>query len=242
MPPQIWGFSDEQGFRRCRESIYVTERSVGTNRVPRPVPPTDFDNDVIGVYNGEASNDCPAFGIMLTNGNQSINGWYFDKGKRPDTYGCQTNFLVADSVGVKHSASGAAQGGRGGRYIVAYDNSDGTPSAGDRWGPRSGTFLAKKDTGGFAVIAVVDSTNHWMLCYSEPMWSVKGKPNADILTDASGTLNIYIGTDGSETQANGSPTMTVWNGSSCTIKSAKMAEAAYFGSTQTFRFSSGHTS
>jgi len=162
------------------------------------------DVSSIGVYNGAAS-DCPPFGIMLTDGAQvtSRPGWYVDKGKQPDTYGCQRNFLVAQKAGVYSDKFGGAQSGIGNRYVVAYDPADGTPAKGDCWGPRNGTWLAKKNTGGFRVIEPFDTSNGWMLCYAEPMLTFYGKNagTSDITMGQTGTINIFTGTSGSETDS-----------------------------------------
>ncbi|MDB5312654.1 MAG: hypothetical protein JWO38_6856 [Gemmataceae bacterium] len=49
-------------------------------------------------------------------------------------------------------ANGTGQGSFDRRAIVAYDPVDGTPAAGDSWGAKAGTWLAKKSQHGFRVL------------------------------------------------------------------------------------------
>lgn len=229
MAPKIIGFSSMDDFNRVRQSVARSETDVGSNRIPRAQSPVAPQNDVIGVW-GDPSNDCPAFGIMLTNGAKQIStGWWVDQGKRPDTYGCQSNFLVATQQGVKTNAGGGAQAPSGfpPRFVVAYDSADGTPAAGELWGPRSGTFLAKKNTGGFRVIKAFDTTNHWMLAYSEPFTLFRGTADADIAAGAQGTVSIFYrssGTAYTDTTVNES---NVLNDLDVTVKSGSVVWCAF---------------
>lgn len=225
--PQIVGFPSQETFQRAWRATRGYETSQADRTLGRANDSGGDDYDAIGVKNGEAT-DCPAFGIMLTNGSVAKNDWFVDIGKKPDVYGCQYNFLVATQDGVKAGKFGGAQSGIGNRYVLAYDNSDGTPAAGENWGPRSATYLAKKNTGGFVVVKVVDSTNHWVLVRSEPMLSVRGTIASDLAPDTAGTLTVYTGAYGSE--ATTSQTIVgVRNASDCTIKSgsSKIHTAMY---------------
>jgi hypothetical protein len=178
-----------------------------------------------GAWNGEGSADCPAFGIMLHNGTQTSGTRILTKGKRPDTYGCQRNFFFANEAGITHGAEGTAQSvGPWGpdMFIAAYDNSDGTPAAGEAWGPRSGTYLLKKNTGGFIVLGVVDSVNHYVLVKSDPMDFFRGIVSADVAAGGTGTITVHVGgTDTSQTISG------IMNLTDCTIKGSKVGSAQW---------------
>jgi len=207
MGTKIIGFGSMDDFNRVARAARTIEAGDRINdRTPRPQGIVGGDDlSVVGLWNGEASADCPAFGIMLHNGTHSTSSGLIINGKRPDTYGCQTNFLIANEDGVTHGKGGAAQGiGPWGpnRFIAAYDNSDGTPAAGDAWGPRSGTYLLKKNTGGFRIIDVYDSTNHYALVEAVSMDHFYGKnAGSQIAKGSTGTINIFTGTFGSETDS-----------------------------------------
>jgi len=152
------------------------------------------------VFNGEASADCPAFGVMLANGVNGSAPRVLPKTKQPDVYGCQADFFVAGPSGIKHQTSGRAQ--KGPTYVVAYDSGDGTPAAGECWGPRSGTNLLKKNTGGFIVLGVTDTTRHYVAVVSEQMLQFVGQTLDAIGQGAAGRVTVYTGapgTPGSET-------------------------------------------
>lgn len=239
---QIVGFRSMDDFQRVAKATRGYETSQADRTLGRANDSGGDDYDAIGVKNGEAT-DCPPFGIMLTNGSIAKDSWFVDIGKRPDVYGCQYNFLIATQDGVKAGKFGGAQSGIGNRYVVAYDSSDGTPAAGENWGPRSGTFLAKKNTGGFVVVKVVDSTKFWVLVRAEPMIAVNGTIASDLAPDASGTLTVFTGAPGSETTTS-QTISSVRNSSDCTLKSgsgAKIHSAMYFPSDPGWRFVIGRT-
>lgn len=189
---QLWGFGSEEDFRRAGRSIVGYERDVGTNRVPRGTPPI-FSNDfpVIGIWNGEASADCPAFGLMLANGSQTTSSGKVLKGKRPDTFGCQYNCFVVGEEGALHGAGGAIQVRP--PFLAKYDSADGTPTVGQMWGPQSGTFLLKYDTGGFRVLWTEDTTNHLVWVVPSPFIQFVGTAAAAIAMNATGTVNFGSG-------------------------------------------------
>lgn len=178
------------------------------------------------VYNG-ANSAIPAYGVALFNGAQmEASSVPLPLLKQPDTFGCQYNFAIASPSGIPSSATGLAQMVGWGPLIAAYDSADGTPSAGQCWGPRNGTWLLKKNTGGFRILGVWDSSNHWALVWPEPMTSFRGQPTADIAAGNSGTVTIYTGAYGSEAST-GVTKSSIQNNSSCTVKGSQICRCVW---------------
>lgn len=191
----------------------------------------DAPDPGISVFNGEATT-VPAFGLVFINGKQDygdgVGDGYIDiKIKRPDAYGCQDNCLIVDQYGI--DATGANSQGYAQIYPpfrAAYDSSDGTPAAGEYWGPRSGSYLLRKNTGGFIVLGPYDTTNHFCLVLPSPMKSFRGQPTADVGAGASGTVTIYTGAYGSEAST-GVTMANVKNNSSCTVKGSQLCRCVW---------------
>ena len=162
---------------------------------------------VIPIVDGSGETLIPAYGVCLTKTGSDLTTGRVSV-KRPDTYGSQNNALINGPTAVAVSGNGFAQGGNG-PFIAAYDSSDGSPGHGEAWGPRSGTYLLKKNTGGFRVIAVLDATNALALVQRDPMLTFRGKTDASLSKGASGTISIYAGTLGSETDT--TINMTAYN-------------------------------
>lgn len=220
--------------RRIARAVQQVERTpvqglryrTGTTFVP------DWYTDV---YNGEASQDCPGYGVMLTNGIQSLGSDmadYVPKLKRPDTYGCQWNAFIAGPDGIDHQSRGAAQMADHGQYVALYDDADGTPASGEMWGPRASTFKLKKNTGGFQVLGVVNSTRKLVLVRTAPFLQFRGVTNGAISSDARGTVSIYY--RNSSTSAPfwtdttvDTPTNSVVNGLDGDIDSGASVECVY---------------
>lgn len=206
----IYGFSDINDVRRIDRTVNAYERNRG-GRPAHATPPRVSFYPRIGVYN-DSGNTIPPFGLGFFKGAE---GQHTDTGegpaqgkcaklKQPDAFGCQNNCVVTDEgidgTGIANAAFGAAQIYP--PFIAAYDNADGTPAFGESWGPRSGTYLLKKNTGGFRVLGVYDATNHYALVWPEPLRRilVKNLTGSDIAKGATnGVVTIMTGTPGAET-------------------------------------------
>ena len=245
----IYGFHSLQDVERVNRTVNASERMRDGHHVRRapggrlrPYPRIGFFND--------SGATVPSFGVMLFKGSKGQNSEKNGPAqgvcvtiKQPDTYGCQYNALVADEGllgnGYANQTYGAAQ--LDPPFIAAYDSTDGTPAFGDRWGPRASTWLLKKNTGGFFVIGVYDSTKHYALVWPAPMLSIRGTIASDAAPDSNNTLTVYTGAYGAE--ATTSQTIAnVRNASDCTIKSgsgAKIHRAVYDWSVPGWEFDVG---
>jgi hypothetical protein len=161
----------------------VIVNGAGTFVLPLPQEPG------ILIYNSDNSNVVPAYGIVLQNGIQTTGLNPIISTKQPDTFGCQYNAYVNSYSQIGTQGDGLAQVGP--MFTALYDSADGTPAAGELWGPRSGTFKLKKNTGGFEVVGVIDSTNHLVLVRSAPMLRLRGVSTPAIPINTTGTVEIW---------------------------------------------------
>src|SRR5262249_49771951 len=120
---------------------------------------------------------------------------------QPNTFGCQANCFVNGPVPVAAGQYGFCT--RAGPVVALYDTADGTPAFGDAWGPRSGTWQLKKNTGGFLRRAPPTNAALGLALFVPlPMLTFRGKTTAAAINKgASGTINIYTGALGSESDS-----------------------------------------
>ena len=145
---------------------------------------------------------------------------------QPNTYGSQYLHAVNDETDVAAGSYGKCCLGQ--IVPALYDSGDGTPAFGEQWGPRSGTWKLKKNTGGFMVLGVAVSSRSLVLVTPAPMLVLRGQPTADVAAAATGTLTIYTGAYGSEATT-GVTMAGVKNNSSCTVKGSQIARAVWDG-------------
>jgi hypothetical protein len=116
---------------------------------------------------------------------------------KPDTFGSQWGHAFN---GPRPIAAGGNDYGHitvGPLAVGMYDTADGTPEAGQFWGPRDADWKLRKSTGGFRVLGTENQNQysgqrtdlivvqHW------PMLTLIGKADAIISSDTTGTVSIY---------------------------------------------------
>jgi hypothetical protein len=160
-----------------------------------------FDNQQWTEFVNTNGGQVPAYGIVRVTGLSILEpGRVLLSVDQPNVYGCQANCFINGPVPVAAGQHGYAT--RSGPLVALYDTGDGTPAFGDAWGPRSGTFKLKKSTGGFYCLGVTNASLGLALFAPLPMQTIRGKTTvAAINKGASGTINIYTGTLGSETDS-----------------------------------------
>jgi len=117
-------------------------------------------------------------------------------GAKPSTTFLRT-YAITSPVDVASSQYGLAT--TVGKVEVKYDT--GTPAIGETWGPKPAQFTLSKSYSGFRVLGITDTTNKIMLVEPEPVAAYLGKADGAIAVAASGTVDIWIGTAGSETNS-----------------------------------------
>lgn len=109
---------------------------------------------------------------------------------QPSSYGSQYNAVINGPVDVPANSYGRCT--RSGVVLALYDSSDGTPQFGDAWGPRSGTWKLKKNTGGFFCLGAPTNTTLFLALFAPmPFLRFRGTADADIAIDATGTVSIF---------------------------------------------------
>ena len=84
---------------------------------------------------------------------------------------------------------------------VAYDNTDGTPAIGEEWGPVPSQWTVRKYRPGLLMLGVEDSTSYHAKAVQSITHSLLGKTDASHAKGASGTVSVWVGTAGSETDS-----------------------------------------
>jgi hypothetical protein len=160
-----------------------------------------FDSQLWHEFVNSGASQVPAYGIVRATGLSVVEaGRVLLTVDQPNTFGCQANCLVNGLVAVNAGARGYAT--RSGPLVALYDTADGTPAFGDAWGPRSGTWKLKKNTGGFFSLGATNAVAGLALFAPLPMLTFRGKTTAAAINKGgSGTINIYTGALGSETDS-----------------------------------------
>jgi hypothetical protein len=185
----------------------------------------------------------PAYGVVRVTGVSIVEaGRVVLTVDQPNTYGCQANCFINGPVAVSPGQYGYCT--RSGALVALYDTADGTPALGDAWGPRSGTWKLKKNAGGFFCLGPPTNSGLGLALFAPlPMLSFRGQPTADVTAGSSGTVNVYTGTFGSETQPTGTPSVSnVRNDSSCTVKGSQICTVQYVPDNGGWQFVNGKTS
>jgi hypothetical protein len=163
------------------------------------MPP--FDSQPWQEFVNNNAGQVPAYGIVRATGLSTIEaGRVVMTVDQPNTFGCQSNCFVNGPVPVNAGQYGYAA--RSAPVVALYDTADGTPAFGDAWGPRNGTWKLKKGTGGFFALGATNPTLGMGLFAPLPMLTFRGKTIAGAIgKGATGTINIYTGALGSETDS-----------------------------------------
>jgi len=156
-----------------------------------------FDRKAWLEYRNDSGERIPAFGIVRITGVVVPEpGRVLLTVAKPDAYGCQLQCAVNGPVPIDADRYGLCA--RGPFVAALYDTGDGTPAVGQKWGPRSGGWKLRKNTGGFSVVGVTKSSAGLVLVQPAPMRSLVGKTNNAHAKGGTGDVSIYAGTLGSE--------------------------------------------
>ena len=165
-----------------------------------------FDNGWFEIQNQNAA-QIPAFGVMRVTDVLVVKaGRVVVKVDQPNMFGDFGQCLISGPAPIAGANGTTKAGGmatRTGFITALYDSADGVPAYGDVWGPQNGTWKLKKNTGGFFCLgAPVNTTVHLAVFAPLPMRSFYGKNAGSRITKATtGTINIFTGTPGSETDS-----------------------------------------
>ena len=148
----------------------------------------------------------PAFGVMqiyaettLTDSAGVTSSIYVVK--KPDTT-FQRFSLVNGSDTVAANAYGT------GSFVdipdrVLYDSSDGTPVAGQVWGPYPSSWKLRRHMYGFRILGNVNTATTHVRCLQDPVSTgVLGKTDASHAKGATGTVSVWKGDHSADSGAN----------------------------------------
>ena len=147
-------------------------------------------------FRNDSSEVVPAFGILRITGSITHRRQTVLKVEQSNTHGSQ--FLHAVNGPQEVSASRYGLCTLDFPAVARYDDGDGTPAFGEAWGPRNGGWKLRKSTSGFQVVGNPDTDASVVLVTHSPMLSFVGQTDASINKGTSGTISIYAGPLGSE--------------------------------------------
>lgn len=153
------------------------------------------------LFRNDAGSTAPAHGILRVTGLVNFPnaaGEPFLTVDQPNTYGAQYSHAI--NMGEDVESGGYGKCTLGIANVALYDSADGTPAFGESWGPRSGTWKLKKNTGGLMVVGIpTTSTYKRVLVAPAPMLETLGAPGANIANNATGSFSVNVGgTQGAE--------------------------------------------
>lgn len=152
------------------------------------------------VFRNDAGELVPAFGVVRLTGVVVLEqARVVLTGAKPNAFGCQYQCAINGPTPVAAGKFGVCT--QQGAVPALFEVSDGTPAAGERWGPRDAGWKLRKNTGGFAVVGVTNSGASGpalVLVQPAPMLAFVGKTDASHAKSSTGTISIYAGTLGSE--------------------------------------------
>ena len=151
------------------------------------------------LFKNTAEDTIPAYGLIRITGTIAVGNAKLLAGAKPNTYGSQYMHYVNGPKAVTAGSIGRCRDDDSVRAL--YDDADGTPAAGERWGPRAATYKLKKNTGGWMIEGDADTTAKTVLVRRVPFLRFRGVADGAISKGSSGTVSIYYGTGGSYTDS-----------------------------------------
>lgn len=166
------------------------------------MPTGDYNSTIqwIEWFNSSGS-DIPAWSILRVTGSRTRFGRVTLEMGQPNTYGSQYSHFVNADIDVPAGGYGMCALPVAVPMFALYDSADTSPALGARIGPRSGTHKLKASTGGFRIVsatALGSGATHRVLVVQQPMLHFVGKTDASHAKSATGTVSIWAGTHGSE--------------------------------------------
>jgi hypothetical protein len=185
----------------------------------------DFqDSNVWQEFRNDNAGTVPAFGIMRTTGIVVVEaGRVVLTTDQPNAYGDTGFCMINGPVDVDAGKYGTCA--RFGTLPCLYDSAQ-TPAFGEMWGPKNGSWKLTEGYGGWlARGAPTNTTKTLGLFAANPMRVIRGKLASDLNTLSSANLTIWAYIGGSDT--NTTETISVYNGSSCTVKGSQYVWCTY---------------
>jgi len=140
----------------------------------------------IPFYNDSGSTIDP-YSVFRVDGLHAVDGVQMLVAKQSNTYGSQYSHYINGPTSVADESVGACFG-----MFPCLAAVDGSPSAGDQVGPRSGSWILENDTLGFRVVQTVSSG--LAIVERDPMLSFVGKyTDSSVNQGDADDVAIYFG-------------------------------------------------
>lgn len=194
MPDKAYGFNAED-VRRIAEAVIASERRLqggdsdaASSRRYDGAQWLPFKN----VYAGS----CPGYSCGRISTYSVIGSQIVLSLDRPSTTFAR-DYALTNCLAAAQNESGLCLPDSCG--LVTYDT--GTPAVGETWGPKPSQWTISKNYPGYEILGIVDSTNKIALVRPIPMTHFHGKADSAIAKGSSGTVSIWIGAGGSESDS-----------------------------------------
>lgn len=194
----VFAFAEEDA-RRIGRTVRAYEAGTTAQPMPSGMPPPRNYTRV--PFRVDATETVPAYGVLRVTGMVEVDGRFIHKIEKPSTTFSRL-YLVN---GPEDIAYVSGQTGYGwGTWLWHADyvlyNTGATPAFGEFWGPTNATWTITQHRPGFLIMGGNTGTgtaSRTIAIQSVPE-IVFGKADAAIATGASGTVRVYGGTQGSE--------------------------------------------
>lgn len=161
------------------------------------VPPTSTQrSDDVYWFNvkNESGEVIPGFSVVrLDDTKVMAPGIHGYKGYKPSTTFGRSYAITCPFAS---TATGYVMASFSSPMRALYDT--GTPVNGETWGPKPGQWTLSKGYPGFVVLGVIDATKKIMAVRPEEITTLRGKTDSTHSKGVSGTVSVYAGVTGSE--------------------------------------------
>lgn len=142
-----------------------------------------------------SSETVPAYGVMGITAGTFDSDFYFTCGQPDTTF--RRFYLINGPIDVEAGKYGWAQKPNQTNKVL-FRTASGTPAAGECWGPKPSQWTLEKNYYGFTILGGADTTLGQVLCQQHVVNTIIGKTDSSHAKSASGTISVYAGTLGSE--------------------------------------------
>jgi hypothetical protein len=150
-------------------------------------PGSDYNN-CVAQFRNDSGEEIPANGCMRITGSATVGGQQYLLAEKPNTYGSQYLHWFNGDQPVATGKFGTCY--KGSFVRALYDTADGTPSVGQQWGPRSGTWKLRANTGGWQILG--GHSSGVVTVQHMPMLRVFGKIQTACLIGEYADVNVWV--------------------------------------------------
>lgn len=153
-------------------------------------------------FRNDSGETIPAFACMRVTGEITVSGAVLWTVTKPDTTFARFYLINGPDTVSTNDLYGT------GSFVdlpdrVLYDSADGTPAAGEVWGPYPSQWGLKRHMYGFRILGDADTSSLHVRCLQDPIFTgVLGKTDASHAKSATGTVSVWKGNHSADSGAN----------------------------------------